>query len=99
MSLGLLAASRSRYWQSDDSSFGEGPKPYWYSNRPKAIEVETTSYALLALLQRDIKYTHAIVNWLTNQENYEGGFVSTQVGPHQFNFVSMCGMFFVLIHF
>ncbi|XP_038046850.1 complement C3-like isoform X2 [Patiria miniata] len=73
------AVSDSRYWAADDSSFGGGQKPYWYSARPKAIEVETTSYALLALLQmEEIQYTHAIVNWLTNQENYNGGFVSTQ---------------------
>ncbi|XP_038046262.1 complement C3-like [Patiria miniata] len=72
-------ATNSRHWGSDDSSFGAGTKPYWYSNRPKAIEVETTSYAVLALLKvGQIQYTHAIVNWLTNQENYEGGFVSTQ---------------------
>ncbi len=72
-------ATNYRHWVSDDSSFGTGPKPYWYSNRPKAIEVETTSYALLALLQLDdLPYSHAIVNWLTEQENYEGGFVSTQ---------------------
>ncbi|XP_022108952.1 complement C3-like [Acanthaster planci] len=72
-------ATNTRHWGSDDSSFGAGPKPYWYSNRPKAIEVETTSYAVLALLQQnEIQYTHAIINWLTNQENYEGGFVSTQ---------------------
>ncbi|XP_022103653.1 complement C3-like [Acanthaster planci] len=69
----------SRYWAADDSSFGAGRKPYWYVGRPKAIEVETTSYALLALLTvGDIPYTHAIVNWLTNQENYDGGFASTQ---------------------
>ncbi|XP_022104847.1 A.superbus venom factor 1-like [Acanthaster planci] len=72
-------AGGSRYWAADDSSFGGGQKPYWYSYRPKAIEVETTSYALLALLTvDDIPYTHAIVNWLSNQENYNGGFVSTQ---------------------
>ncbi|XP_022108945.1 ophiophagus venom factor-like isoform X2 [Acanthaster planci] len=72
-------ASDSRYWAADDSSFGGGSKPYWYSRRPKAIEVETTSYALLALLTvGDIQYTHAIVKWLTNQENYHGGFVSSQ---------------------
>ncbi|XP_033643191.1 complement C3-like [Asterias rubens] len=72
-------ATNYRHWGADDSSFGAGPKPYWYINRPKAIDVEMTSYALLALLQLDdLPYSHAIVNWLTEQENYEGGFVSTQ---------------------
>ena len=72
--------SKHRYWALDVLSYGAGPKPYFFSSRPKAIEVETTSYALLAFLEvDDLSYSHDIVRWLTNQENYQGGFVSTQV--------------------
>ncbi|XP_071802059.1 complement C3-like isoform X1 [Asterias amurensis] len=71
--------SKHRYWALDVLSYGAGPKPYWYTRKPEAIEVETTSYALLAFLQLDdVSYSHDIVKWLTNQENYQGGFVSTQ---------------------
>ena len=70
----------TRYWEPDASSLDPSNIPYWYEYRPSAISVETTSYALLALLQLDeITYTHPIVNWLTEQRNYKGGFVSTQV--------------------
>ncbi|XP_071801374.1 complement C3-like [Asterias amurensis] len=71
--------SKHRYWALDVLSYGAGPKPYFFSSEPKAIEVETTSYALLAFLEvDDLSYSHDIVRWLTNQENYQGGFVSTQ---------------------
>ncbi|XP_070581805.1 complement C3-like [Ptychodera flava] len=72
-------AKNMRYWNTDDSSFGSGNKPYWYSRKPSAIAVETTSYALLAQLKLgDISYSNPIVVWLTKQRNSQGGFVSTQ---------------------
>ncbi|XP_077986835.1 A.superbus venom factor 1-like [Glandiceps talaboti] len=68
-----------RYWNVDDSSFGNGDKPYWYARKPSAIAVETTAYALLTQLKLDnIKYANPIVVWLTKQRNAQGGFVSTQ---------------------
>lgn len=69
----------TRYWGADPSSLDESSRPYWYRVRPTAIMVETTGYALLAQLALgDISYSHAIVRWLSEQQNYGGGFASTQ---------------------
>ncbi|XP_052002681.1 complement C4-like [Xyrauchen texanus] len=44
-----------------------------------ALTVETTAYALLtALALKDLKTAHAAACFLSSQENYEGGFKSTQ---------------------
>lgn len=53
-------------------------KNIWYS-KPNSVNVEITSYALLAILQAGL-YTDAlpIVKWLVNQRNELGGFQSTQ---------------------
>ncbi|XP_071947324.1 venom factor-like [Antedon mediterranea] len=68
-----------RYWGVDDSTLAGTKKPFWYVRRPSAISVETTSYALLTqVLNNDIEYSNPIVSWLTEQRNYDGGFVSTQ---------------------
>ncbi|KAJ8377949.1 hypothetical protein AAFF_G00250120 [Aldrovandia affinis] len=46
---------------------------------PKAITVETTGYALLtALANKDMEWADSAVCWLSKQENYGGGFRSTQ---------------------
>lgn len=45
-----------------------------------ALKVETTAYALLtALAHSDLKTAQSAVCFLSSQENYEGGFKSTQV--------------------
>jgi len=45
-----------------------------------ALTVETTAYALMtALEQNDFITAHAATCYLSSQENYEGGFKSTQV--------------------
>ncbi|XP_036394649.1 complement C4-B [Megalops cyprinoides] len=45
----------------------------------QAITVETTSYALLtALANKDMETADSVVCWLSRQENYGGGFSSTQ---------------------
>lgn len=50
-----------------------------------ALEVEMTSYVLLALLSGPalpdfgLDYSSSIVRWLTQQQNPYGGFSSTQV--------------------
>ncbi|XP_071846855.1 complement C3-like [Apostichopus japonicus] len=68
-----------RYWTADASSLSDSSKPYWYRVRPSAISVETTGYALLAQLALgDVAYSHSIVKWLSKQQNYGGGFASTQ---------------------
>ncbi|XP_069743623.1 complement C5 [Narcine bancroftii] len=49
------------------------------SNDVTAQEVQTTSYALLAVLvSTDKYYGNPIVKWLTEQQRYGGGFLSTQ---------------------
>lgn len=53
--------------------------------KPEAVDVELTSYALLALINKpnltpqEIAKATGIVAWLTKQRNAYGGFASTQV--------------------
>ena len=55
-------------------------KPYWLQRRKSAISVETSAYALLAQMELGYyDYAGRIVIWLSKQQNYDGGFVSTQV--------------------
>ncbi|KFO93272.1 Ovostatin, partial [Buceros rhinoceros silvestris] len=57
--------------------------PVFYSRAPSA-EIEMTSYALLALLNKakltpeDLSYCSRIVHWLVKQQNPYGGFSSSQ---------------------
>lgn len=49
-----------------------------------SLSVEISAYVLLAKLSlnptaEDLGYTTRIVRWLTEQQNYYGGFSSTQV--------------------
>uniref|UniRef100_A0A3Q2TB46 Complement C4B (Chido/Rodgers blood group) n=1 Tax=Fundulus heteroclitus TaxID=8078 RepID=A0A3Q2TB46_FUNHE len=45
----------------------------------KAITIETTAYALLTALQNgDIEWANKTACWLVSQENYNGGYQSTQ---------------------
>lgn len=51
-----------------------------------ALTVETTAYALLtALAQNDLITAHAAACFLSSQENYAGGFKSTQVSLMRLN--------------
>ncbi|XP_007243924.3 complement C5 isoform X2 [Astyanax mexicanus] len=63
-----------RFWQEKDAS--QDPlKP----NKATAATVETTAYALLScLLRGDMNYAQPVVNWLTQDQRYGGGFHSTQ---------------------
>ncbi|XP_059499067.1 utrophin-like isoform X3 [Stegostoma tigrinum] len=58
----------------------EDEKPYPIeAAQAFAMTVETTAYALLQALSRnDIDYATPIARWLTMQQNYGGGFHSTQ---------------------
>ncbi|XP_059499726.1 complement C4-like [Stegostoma tigrinum] len=58
----------------------EDEKPYPIeAAQASAMTVETTAYALLQALSRnDIDYATPIARWLTMQQNYGGGFHSTQ---------------------
>ncbi|KAG2468834.1 CO4 protein, partial [Polypterus senegalus] len=45
----------------------------------RAVSVETTAYALLtSLVHKDMKFAESIYRWLGEQQNYGGGFCSTQ---------------------
>ncbi len=51
-----------------------------------ALTVETTAYALLtALAHNDLLTANAAACFLSSQENYNGGFKSTQVGLMRLN--------------
>ncbi|NXG23880.1 OVOS protein, partial [Grallaria varia] len=79
------AAVRNRgsvHWQRENKPPAEH-YPAFYTRAPSA-EVETTSYVLLALLNRtkftpeDLSYISRIVYWLIKQQNPYGGFSSSQ---------------------
>uniref|UniRef100_H2YNV3 NTR domain-containing protein n=1 Tax=Ciona savignyi TaxID=51511 RepID=H2YNV3_CIOSA len=67
---------------------GTDTHDYWYVRRPQAIDVETTSYALLAhvqlaksrnnVRQLDLDTAKSIALWLISQRNEAGAFISTQ---------------------
>ncbi|XP_013882147.1 murinoglobulin-1, partial [Austrofundulus limnaeus] len=65
----------------------EGDLLYWSlsSKKSSSLNVETTSYVLLARLSSsvstasDLTCASSIVRWLIGQQNYHGGFFSTQV--------------------
>ncbi|XP_067868461.1 complement C5 [Heterodontus francisci] len=61
-----------RYWKDISKSTAS-------SDEVTARIVETTSYALLTVLHStDKRYGNPIVRWLTEQQRYGGGFISTQ---------------------
>lgn len=71
--------------------FWEDSKPKKDSLKPNDVTaktVETTVYVLLNTLVRgDSTYAKPILNWLTQDQRYGGGFHSTQV--LQFNIYSI----------
>ncbi|KAM6093422.1 ovostatin-like [Theristicus caerulescens] len=72
----------SVHWQRENKPPAEN-FPVFYSRAPSA-EIEMTSYALLALLNKakltpeDLSYISRIVHWLVKQQNPYGGFSSSQ---------------------
>nr|ADW08937.1 complement component 3-2 [Apostichopus japonicus] len=70
-------AKNSRAWGAGNQQ--QDGRPFWFQRRPSALSVETTGYALLAQIKlRELTYAAEIANWLSTQQNYGGGFVSTQ---------------------
>ncbi|CAL8286667.1 unnamed protein product [Merluccius merluccius] len=68
--LATLDNNGCRLWKSDPKSLAAVED---------AITVETTAYALLtAVAHEDSEYADAASCWLVGQENYGGGFMSTQ---------------------
>eukprot|EP00057_Strongylocentrotus_purpuratus_P007516 XP_011661990.1 PREDICTED: complement C3 isoform X1 [Strongylocentrotus purpuratus] len=75
----IILGDGSRYWTPNEADLTNEDLPNWYRFRPSAIAIETTAYALLAQLELgDITYAGSIALWLSEQQNYEGGFISTQ---------------------
>ncbi|XP_076854617.1 complement C5 [Brachyhypopomus gauderio] len=63
-----------RFWEEKDA-----PQNPLTPNRASAKSVETTVYILLStLLRGDMTYAKPILNWLTQDQRYGGGFHSTQ---------------------
>ena len=76
----LLPGTGAINFTPNAANYGDGDRPYWLVRKPRAIEVETSAYALLAQLAlHDYQYAGRIALWLSKQQNYGGGFVSTQV--------------------
>lgn len=51
----------------------------WHSALSRTVDVEMTSYALMAYLRRNqLVDATSIMKWLVKQRNVEGGFASTQ---------------------
>ncbi|XP_014670910.1 PREDICTED: C3 and PZP-like alpha-2-macroglobulin domain-containing protein 8 [Priapulus caudatus] len=71
-------AANIRYWPVDSSSVNEN-SVNWYQHNSTAVEIESTAYALLAMLrEEELSYGNPIVEWLIQQRNAHGGFLSTQ---------------------
>ncbi|KAF4074480.1 hypothetical protein AMELA_G00239810 [Ameiurus melas] len=63
-----------RFWEEN-----EAPQDPLKPNRASALSVETTVYILLnTLLRGDTTYAKPIIQWLTDDQRYGGGFHSTQ---------------------
>uniref|UniRef100_H3BZU7 Alpha-2-macroglobulin-like n=1 Tax=Tetraodon nigroviridis TaxID=99883 RepID=H3BZU7_TETNG len=70
----------------DTVASGQGSLLYWSQSaedQSSSLSVEISSYVLLAKLSssptaEDLGYASRIVRWLTGQQNYYGGFSSTQ---------------------
>ncbi|XP_026545497.1 alpha-2-macroglobulin-like [Notechis scutatus] len=74
----------SIHWERPEKQKKTLDLPYYHPQAPSA-EVEMTSYVLLAYVakepspsQEELMIATAIVKWLTNQQNPNGGFSSTQ---------------------
>ncbi|KAL7015211.1 hypothetical protein ACKWTF_016343 [Chironomus riparius] len=66
-----------KYWKKEIVE-DEG-RAYWFYRRRSTVNVEMTSYAMLAfILAGHDQQTIPIMKWLVSQRNYRGGFQSTQ---------------------
>ncbi|XP_072572161.1 complement C4-B [Paramormyrops kingsleyae] len=68
-----------RVWRSKSDTRLQNEERHRQVPPPEAITVETTGYALLAALaNKDLEWADSAACWLSKQENYGGGFRSTQ---------------------
>lgn len=68
----------TKYWTKPETGIqwkGWAPP----KDQAKAVDIETTAYALLSLgVQKDLEGGLPVLKWVTSQRNPEGGFSSTQ---------------------
>nr|XP_022323516.1 CD109 antigen-like isoform X2 [Crassostrea virginica] len=68
----------TKYWTKPETGIqwkGWAPP----KDQAKAVDIETTAYALLSLgVQKDLEGGLPVLKWITSQRNPEGGFSSTQ---------------------
>ncbi|XP_062614828.1 complement C3-like [Saccostrea cucullata] len=68
-----------RYWEEETEDVSEVYTSPWYRRNTPAINVEVTSYALLAQIElNDLEYSKNIVEWLLDKRQSSKEFVSTQ---------------------
>ncbi|XP_076999393.1 complement C5 [Tamandua tetradactyla] len=62
-----------RFWKDDQHTDSSAP------NAATAHMVETTAYALLTILAlKEMNYANPVIQWLSEEQRYGGGFYSTQ---------------------
>lgn len=75
----LIMKDGTKYWTKPETGIqwkGWAPP----KDQAKAVDIETTAYALLSLgVQKDLEGGLPVLKWVTSQRNPEGGFSSTQV--------------------
>lgn len=79
----MIDSDGYKYWRSK-RAIGRIRSPTWF-HRPIESYIETTAYGLLTTMIMADKATvlsngRLVVQWLNEEMNYKGGFVSTQVG-------------------
>uniref|UniRef100_A0A3B3SVN2 Complement C4B (Chido/Rodgers blood group) n=1 Tax=Paramormyrops kingsleyae TaxID=1676925 RepID=A0A3B3SVN2_9TELE len=75
----LTLDEECRVWHSKSDTRLQNEERHRQVPPPEAITVETTGYALLAALaNKDLEWADSAACWLSKQENYGGGFRSTQ---------------------
>nr|XP_023658315.1 complement C4-B-like [Paramormyrops kingsleyae] len=75
----VMIKEECRVWHSKSDTRLQNEERHRQVPPPEAITVETTGYALLAALaNKDLEWADSAACWLSKQENYGGGFRSTQ---------------------
>ena len=76
----LCSEGECKVWRANEGTRLEAERTHYLVPPAVALTVETTAYALLtALAHGDTEEAKAAACFLSSQENYEGGFKSTQV--------------------
>lgn len=80
LSTEAVTQSECLVWGDEDAMRLENEDRHYLVPSGVALTIETTAYALLTALEhKDLETAHRAACFLSSQENYEGGFKSTQV--------------------